>query len=82
MLPDVLSHVTDEIAQVSGDGAYDTSDCYDAVLARDAIPTFMPRRNAKPRASPNASMKRRNAVLHAIAMLGRYEWRVHSGATC
>lgn len=81
VFPDVLSQVTDEIAQVSGDGAYDTIDCYDAVLARDAIPTLMPRRNAKPRASPNEPTKRRNAVLQDIAMLGRYEWRVHSGAT-
>jgi hypothetical protein len=81
VLPDVLSQVTDEIAQVSGDGAYDTRDCYDAVLERDAVPTLLPRRNAKPRASPEQWRLTRNAILKAIEVPGRYEWPVQSGAT-
>jgi len=81
VLPDVLSQVTDEIAQVSGDGAYDTRDCFDAVLERDAVPTLLPRRNAKPRASPEQWRLTRNAILKAIEVVGRYEWRVRRGAT-
>ena len=32
--------------QVSGDGAYDKSKCYDAVSKRGAKPTIPPRKNA------------------------------------
>lgn len=32
---------------MSGDGGYDTLDCYDAITARGAASTIPPRRNAK-----------------------------------
>src|SRR5262245_8310364 len=42
-LPVLLEQIPDPIAQVSGDGAYDTRVCYEAVLQRGATPVFVPR---------------------------------------
>ena len=39
--------MTGDVAQVSGDRGYDSGLCYQAILARDAMPTIPPRRNAK-----------------------------------
>ncbi|NEP84854.1 MAG: hypothetical protein F6K39_46190, partial [Okeania sp. SIO3B3] len=38
--------VESEIAQVSGDGAYDKRKCYSAASHRGAKPTIPPRKNA------------------------------------
>jgi hypothetical protein len=46
-LPALLDQIPDPIGQVSGDGAYDTQTCYEAVLQRQATPTFVPRRTAR-----------------------------------
>src|SRR5919108_868089 len=46
-LPLLLKQIADPIGQVSGDGAYDTRACYEAVLQRGATPTFIPRRTAQ-----------------------------------
>ena len=46
-LPAVLDHVTGDVGQVSGDTAYDGGKCYQAILARGALPTIPPRRNAR-----------------------------------
>lgn len=45
-LPALLDQIPDPIGQVSVDGAYDTRTCYEAVLQRQATPTFAPRRTA------------------------------------
>ena len=66
-LPALLDQIADPIGQVSGDGAYDTRTCYEAVLQREATPTFVPRRTARPaltRIPPNG-------VLRAIVFCGR-----------
>jgi hypothetical protein len=47
-LPALLRQMADPIAQVSGDGAYDTRACFEAVLERGATPVFVPRRTARP----------------------------------
>lgn len=46
-LPDLLDGIEQEIEQVSGDGGYDTLDCYEAITERKAQATIPPRRNAK-----------------------------------
>jgi hypothetical protein len=46
-LPALLGQIPDSIGQVSGDGAYDTRACYEAVLERGATPVFLPRRTAR-----------------------------------
>ena len=46
LLPALLEQLTDPITQVSGDGAYDTRACYEAVLQRGEVPVFVPRHTA------------------------------------
>ena len=46
VLPQLLDAIAEDIAQVTGDGAYDTKDCYDAIDQPEAIATIPPRRNA------------------------------------
>jgi len=82
-LPALLSQIPDPIGQVSGDGAYDTRACYEAVLQRGATPAFVPRRTARSRATsaPAGWRAARNRVLQQIEAWGRYPWRVVSGCT-
>jgi len=82
-LPALLEQIADPIEQVSGDGAYDTQACYEAVLKRGATPTFVPRRTAKLYCTTNPTTWRatRNAILQQMAVLGRSTWRVLSGCT-
>ncbi len=83
VLPTLLDQVPGEIRQVPGDRAYDTRACYESVLHRDAIATFLPRRNARvrERADPPDRRAMYNEILQHIKELGRYEWRVTSGCT-
>ena len=46
-LPKMLDLIADEVGQVSADRAYDSATCYEAILARGAVPAIPPRRNAK-----------------------------------
>src|SRR5687767_7226640 len=73
-----LEQIPDPIKQVSGDGAYDTRACYEAVLQRGATPTFVPRRTAKPSNTMDSTGWRaaRNRVLQQIEAHGRLAWRV------
>ena len=82
-LPSLLEQIPDPIDQVSGDGAYDTRACYEAVLERGATPTFVPRRTAQPYPTKNPIGWRaaRNHVLLQIKEQGRSAWRVISGYT-
>ena len=82
-LPAVLDRVEGDVGQVSGDRAYDSGTCYEAILARGAVPTIPPRRNARfSRAKdPPRYRVERDAVLRRIRDEGRYPWRTSSGAT-
>jgi len=82
-LPALLDQVAGPISQVSGDRAYDSGTCYEAILARGAVPTIPPRRNARPNRvkDPPPHRVERDAVLHRIKEEGRYVWRTASGAT-
>ncbi|MHC5051732.1 MAG: IS5 family transposase [Planctomycetota bacterium] len=81
--PAVLDGVEGEVGQVSGDRAYDSGTCYEAILARGAVPTIPPRRNARlSRAKdPPPFRVERDAVVRRIRDEGRYRWRTSSGAT-
>ena len=46
MLPDLLDAIEGEIEQVSADGGYDHSHCYDAIRERKAKVAIPPRKNA------------------------------------
>lgn len=82
-LPTLLRQIDDNIAQVSGDRGYDTRACYEAVLARGAIVTIVPRRNARVSGGsrPPAWRVARDATLRTIKAQGRYGWRTSSGCT-
>jgi hypothetical protein len=82
-LPTLLSRITDAIAQVSGDGGYDTRAAYEAILACGAVATIVPRRNARTRTGADLPRWRvaRNTTLRAIGVQGRYVWRTSSGCS-
>jgi hypothetical protein len=82
-MPEVLERVGDDVCQVSGDRAYDTGACYQAILARGAVPTIPPRRNARLSTAkdPPPYRAERDAVVRRIKDEGRYPWRTSSGAT-
>jgi hypothetical protein len=82
-LPRVLGQVEGDVGQVSADTAYDSGTCCEAILARGAVATIPPRRNARlSRAEdPPAFRAERDAVLRRIRNDGRYPWRTSSGAT-
>jgi hypothetical protein len=79
----LLEQIPDPIDQVSGDGAYDTRACYEAVLQRGATPVFVPRCTAQPRTpkGPSGWRTARNHLLQQVAAQGRSAWRVLSGYT-
>jgi hypothetical protein len=82
-LPALLDQIHDPIGQVSGDGAYDTRTCYEAVLLRGATPVFVPRRTARSCATKDPAGWRaaRNGILQQIAVHGRSAWQQLSGYT-
>jgi hypothetical protein len=82
-LPTLWEQIADPIDQVSGDGAYDTRACYEAVLERGAAPVFVPRRTAKlyTTTAPAGWRATRNGILQQMAIHGRSTWRVLSGYT-
>jgi len=75
--------VSGDVDQVSGDRAYDSGRCYEAILARGAVPTIPPRRKARLSGAKDPPPFRavRDAVLRCIQKEGRYHWRTSSGAT-
>src|SRR4030095_10141436 len=82
-LPALLEQIPDPIGQVTGDGAYDTRACYEAVLQRGATPTFVPRRTARlgPAKDPTGWRAARNRILRQIEARGRSGWKGLSGYT-
>lgn len=88
VLPVLLEQVEGHIAQVSGDGGYDYTDCYQALAERGIRATLSPRCNA--RIHPRSKrLQGRNENLERIRELqglkrrdknwGRREWKKESG---
>ncbi|EGQ7966913.1 IS5 family transposase [Vibrio vulnificus] len=46
VLPNLLKQTRRRIIEISGDGAYDTRDCYDAIRVKRAVPLIPPREGA------------------------------------
>ena len=76
ILPGLLSEIEGEVKQVSGDGAYDTRKCYEAIALLGAIPTIPPQRNAR---KGHSHSEERNKNLERIEEIGRKEWKEESG---
>ena len=66
LLPDVLDAVDDAITQVSGDGAYDSHRCYDAIADRGA------------NGDDNAPWSARDENIRLINQHGRARWKAVS----
>jgi hypothetical protein len=81
ILPDLLEPIEDDIERVSGDGAYDTSECYDTIRDRGAKPTIPPRKNAVIRQHGNciAPSHPRDEALRYIRKHGRKMWKQNCG---
>ena len=77
ILPDLLAQVPEEerIADIGGDGAYDTRAAYAAAAARNAALLVPPRRNGRPWKTPTTGAGERNETLRAIRHLGRRLWK-------
>ncbi|NES74225.1 MAG: transposase, partial [Okeania sp. SIO2D1] len=73
--------VEGEIAQVSGDGAYDKYKCYETAHQRGIKTTIPPRKNAVIRQHGNckALPHPRDENLRRIRKIGRKKWKHESG---
>src|SRR5690242_9918001 len=77
----LLDQVGGAVASLTGDGAYDRGDVYDAVAERhpEAVVVVPPRRDAVPSAAAEAEPSQRDRHLRAIAEQGRLGWQKSSG---
>jgi hypothetical protein len=80
-LPGLLDQIPEPVGQVSGDTAYDTRRCYDAIRKRQARATIPPRRGAKIWQHANTQAERliRDENLRAIRQHGRKAWKQRCG---
>ncbi|WCR19717.1 IS5 family transposase [Paracoccus alcaliphilus] len=81
MLPELLSQIPpdEDIGSVTGDGAFDTRKCHDAIADRGAEAIIPPRKNAQPWKPTTAGACARNEILRAVKYLGPAIWRRWSG---
>jgi hypothetical protein len=81
MLPDLLNQIPpdEEIGSVTGDGAYDTRKCHNAIAARNAHAVIPPRKNAKLWKPDTPGARARNEAVRASKYLGRALWRQVTG---
>ena len=67
MLPNLLGQIPleEQLASVSGDGAYDTKGCHEAIALRQADAIIPIRKNAKPWKMNRIGATARNEILRA-----------------
>ncbi len=77
LLPELLDQIPDDIDQVSADGAYDRSYCYDAIDERGAIAAIPPRKDAKIwfHGNRKGDPHPRDENLRTIRKIGRSAWK-------
>ena len=82
-VPALLEQISDPLASVSADGAYDSRAVYKAAQERGEGRTVRviipPGRNARLNPGPSAVLRKRNRNIRSIRELGRCEWEKHSG---
>ncbi len=82
-VPGLLEQISDPIASVSADGAYDTMAVYEAAHGRNrarAVRVLIPPgRDARLSAKPSAALRERDLNIRSIRELGRREWHTSSG---
>jgi len=81
MLPALLDQIpaAEPIIAVSGDGAYYTKGCHDAIAARGAAAVIPTRKNAQYWKETTAGATARNETLRTTRYLGRTLWKKWSG---
>jgi IS5 family transposase len=88
LLPELLDQIDEDIAQVSGDGAYDKRDCYKAISERKAQAAIPPRRGARiwpayrqagKHGNSNEPPLARDEHLRRIRRIGRAAWKQEIG---
>ncbi|MEN3029761.1 IS5 family transposase [Chromobacterium amazonense] len=81
MLPSLLTQIpADEpLGCVSGDGAFATKACHEAIAARGAIGCIPTRKNARPWKGSVLGVLARNEILRTTKRLGRAIWKRWSG---
>jgi hypothetical protein len=81
IMPCLLDEIPGDetVASVSGDGAYDTKGCHEAIAQRGAQAIIPTRKNAKPWKDQRPGAKARNAILAATRLLGKKIWKKWSG---
>ena len=79
--PELLDQIDADIVQVSGDGAYDTRNCYQAIETRKARAAIPPRRGARIWQHGNSSdpPRARDENLRCIRHIGRKHWKRKCG---
>lgn len=81
MLPELLGQIPaeEEVLSVSGDGAYDTQRCHEAIARRGAEAVIPTRKNAQPWKAKQPGAAARNEILRSTNRLGRAIWKQWSG---
>ncbi|MEG2665382.1 MAG: IS5 family transposase [Hafnia sp.] len=79
VIPDLLEQLPKDegLESLTGDGAYDTKQVYEAVIGHGATPVIPPRKNARIR--KGGVFVHRNAAIAACKRLGRKIWKAWSG---
>lgn len=76
MLGSLLSSTTElNVNQVTGDGAYDTHDCYQAAINIGATPCFPPKINAARHKATDEAWRLRNHAVGRVRDYGLQEWK-------
>jgi hypothetical protein len=75
MIESLLDQIESPIDQVTGDGAYDTHDCYEAAHKKKAKPCFPPRKNAIRHKPSDESWRSRNRTIGQIEQKGIKKWK-------
>jgi IS5 family transposase len=77
MLPELLGQIPAEevVLSVSGDGAYDTQRCHEAIARRGAKAVIPTRKNAQPWKAKRPGAAARNEILRSTNRLGRAIWK-------
>lgn len=64
-----------QVGQMTGDGAYDTHDCYDATVRIGAVPCFPPRKNATRHKPTDEAWRLRNHAIRQVQEWGPKKWK-------
>jgi hypothetical protein len=77
VLPTLLDQipVDEKIASVSGDGAYDTKDCHEAIAMRATHALIPTGKNANPWKTDRCGAEARNEILYTTRRLSRPIWK-------